>query len=635
MLHSSAKRANCICLLTGDGKAFGHGHFARVFAFLLAVSLQLSASGFTLGAGHSPRILVIYQDNPTLPSVVEISSGLYQTLNNRLDRPEIYPEYLDATRFPGPERLAALAETIARKYADIPPDVVVAIGPEALQFVLKNRERIAPNKPLVFGDVSQRSVDRLTPPADANGVVTPYDIASTARLAMLLQPDARRIIVMSGSSDFDRYWQQNARNALGDRFQSLPVEYVSGLTVDGFAAHAASLPRRTILLMLTVLEDGAGTRPRPRDVTEEVAAMSNAPTYGLLSSYIGTGIVGGYMATYLSIGEDVGELTVSVLTEEKRGVLLHASDRPVVDWRALSKWDIGRNRLPKDVNLLFYSPTPWEEHRTLILLVAAGVGIQTLAILGLLHQRRRRRSAEIESRIRLLEVVHLNQSATAGALSASIAHELNQPLGAIRSNAEAAEILLRAEVPNLTLIQQILADIRDDDQRAGDIVVRLRALLTKRREIEWQDFDLWEAVHGACRLLRPEAEHRGIELVVMHKAGALPVRADRVHIQQLLINLVTNAMDALADTPRASKRVVLDAECVNMIQAEVAVADNGNGIPADELQRVFDPFFTTKANGTGLGLSICRAIVETYGGRIWAENQEGGGAVVRFVLPLQ
>ena len=129
--------------------------------------------------------------------------------------------------------------------------------------------------------------------------------------------------------------------------------------------------------------------------------------------------------------------------------------------------------------------------------VFAVVALQGAIITGLLMERRRRFAAEGESRLRLLELVHMNQSATAGALSASIAHELNQPLGAIRSNAEAAEAILNGKNPDLNLIQQILADIRDDDQRAGDIILRLRGMLKKRSEIDWQEFDLNEVVDSA------------------------------------------------------------------------------------------------------------------------------------------
>ena len=270
----------------------------------------------------------------------------------------------------------------------------------------------------------------------------------------------------------------------------------------------------------------------------------------------------------------------------------------------------------------------------MILARVAVIAAQGIVIAGLLVERRRRRAAELELRVRLLELVHLNQSATAGALTASIAHELNQPLGAIRSNAEAAEAVLRSETPDLNLIKQILVDISDDDQRAGDIITRLRGLLKKRSEIDWQEFDLNEVINSAINILRPEAERRSIVVSCQWPTDELRVRADRVHIQQVILNLATNAMDAMLDVASTERRLMFQTRLTKESKVEVSISDTGHGIPSEQLVGVFDAFYTTKPTGTGLGLSIARMIVETYAGKIWADNRPEGGAVFRFVLPL-
>ena len=153
----------------------------------------------------------------------------------------------------------------------------------------------------------------------------------------------------------------------------------------------------------------------------------------------------------------------------------------------------------------------------------AMIALQGLVIAALLVERRRRRAAEAESSVRLLELVHLNQSATAGALSASIGHELNQPLSAIRSNAEAAGLILQSETPDLKLVQQILADIRDDDTRACEIISRLRGLLRKRSEVPRREFDLNDVVRSAGHILHAEAERRGVDLVFRQASRELRV----------------------------------------------------------------------------------------------------------------
>ena len=237
-------------------------------------------------------------------------------------------------------------------------------------------------------------------------------------------------------------------------------------------------------------------------------------------------------------------------------------------------------------------------------------------------------------RRRLLEVEHLNRIASAGVLSASVAHELTQPLGAIQSYAEAAEVYLKADPSNVGRVETILAAIRRDDERAVDIIRRLRGLFRKRVEIELQDFDLNDTIRDAVEILVPEATKRGVELSVNQSHAALPVRADQMQLQQVVLNLALNAMDAMQSCASGKRKMAIQSAFAGKSNVEVLVSDSGTGIPEDKLAGIFEPFYTTKPQGTGLGLSISRAIIEAYSGKIWAENQPGGGATFRFMLPM-
>jgi C4-dicarboxylate-specific signal transduction histidine kinase len=232
------------------------------------------------------------------------------------------------------------------------------------------------------------------------------------------------------------------------------------------------------------------------------------------------------------------------------------------------------------------------------------------------------------------EVAHLNRAAAAGALSASIAHELNQPLGAILSNAETAELLLRANPLDVGQLKEILADIRQANQRAADIITHLRQLLKKRSEIDLQEFNVNDAIADAIHVLEPEAMQRQVALSVDPAPRPLPVRADPVHLQQVILNLAMNGMDAMASSPPAERKLALQTALNERAEVEVSICDSGPGLPRDKLKEVFETFYTTKQQGTGLGLSIVRTIIETYGGKIWADNAAAGGAVFRFTLPL-
>lgn len=227
-------------------------------------------------------------------------------------------------------------------------------------------------------------------------------------------------------------------------------------------------------------------------------------------------------------------------------------------------------------------------------------------------------------------LAHASRLAVVGELTAMVAHEINQPLGAILSNADAGEMLLQSQDPPLDEIRQILSDIRKNDLRADQAIRRIRALLCKR-EMEMQPFDLNETLLDVLRLVTGDALRRRIQIRKEFAPGLPLVFGDRVHLQQVLLNLIVNGMDAMANTPEPARRLTVQTKA-NGAGAEVAVADCGHGIAPDKMPRIFESFFTTKKDGMGLGLSIARSIIEAHRGRIWAESNFCGGATFHFTV---
>ena len=220
-----------------------------------------------------------------------------------------------------------------------------------------------------------------------------------------------------------------------------------------------------------------------------------------------------------------------------------------------------------------------------------------------------------------------------GQLASSLAHEINQPLAAILLNAEAAERFLQHASPDLDEVRAILADIRKADERAATVIDRMRGLL-KRHTVDTRRLDVGALVGDVAALVRVDAATRQVKLEVDVPGDLPPVRGDRVHLQQVLLNLILNGMDALDGASPENRRVSVTARLDGAQVVEIAVGDAGPGIPADTLAQIFDPFFTTKPDGMGMGLAISRTIIEAHGGRLWAENKDGGGAAFRFTLPI-
>ena len=255
---------------------------------------------------------------------------------------------------------------------------------------------------------------------------------------------------------------------------------------------------------------------------------------------------------------------------------------------------------------------------------------QTALITALLLQRRRRQKAELQAQRQQAELTHAARLATAGELSASIAHELNQPLCAMLQNASAAKLILQNASPDLEELRAIVADICVDNHRAANVTARLRALL-KRSVLETQTLSIPELLADAVAFARPDAAFRHVQLEMDVSPKLPPVRADRVHLQQVLINLILNGMDAL-NNGAPERRISIGARVNKDHLIEVSVSDTGHGISKDNERHVFEPFFTTKAKGMGLGLSLSRRLIEAHGGRIWVENNASGGATFRFTL---
>jgi len=230
------------------------------------------------------------------------------------------------------------------------------------------------------------------------------------------------------------------------------------------------------------------------------------------------------------------------------------------------------------------------------------------------------------------QLAQATRFAAVGELTAMVAHEINQPLCAILSNAEAAEILLRTDQPPLDELREIVADIRKDDLRADAAIRGIRSLL-RRRDYEPRPVDLVATINHVFKLSAGDALHRRVPIRHELAPDLPPVTGDRSSIEQVLVILIVNGMDAMKDTPESARDLVVSARRDGEF-VEVTVRDRGHGIAPANMSQLFDSFFTTKADGMGMGLSIARSMIFVHGGRIWAENSPEGGATFHFTLAV-
>ncbi len=261
------------------------------------------------------------------------------------------------------------------------------------------------------------------------------------------------------------------------------------------------------------------------------------------------------------------------------------------------------------------------------------VAIQSSTVLYTCRDITDRKHAEEELRAARLELAHSSRLALVGELVASIAHEINQPLMSIHTNASAGlrQLHGKSGPAEAAELREIFGDIRDQSRRAGEVIERVRALAAKR-PLERQALDVNEVAGGIVRLIGGEARRRGVKLRTELGRSLPAIAADRVSLQQVMLNLMMNAMDAMDQSEAEDRQVTVRTRQVDGA-VEVAVSDTGHGIPRERLTRLFDAFFTTKEDGLGLGLAVVRSIVEAHDGRIWAEDHAGQGATFHVTLP--
>jgi PAS domain S-box-containing protein len=244
------------------------------------------------------------------------------------------------------------------------------------------------------------------------------------------------------------------------------------------------------------------------------------------------------------------------------------------------------------------------------------------------------KAAETEAELQRGELAHLMRVSVLGELSGAIAHELNQPLTAILSNAQAALLILAQKSPDLAEVKEALDEIEKEDGRAGEVIHRLRGLLRKGQS-RFEPIDLNDLIGSALKLLRCELIGRKIKVKANLADHLPPTHGDPVQLQQVVLNLVMNAMDAMSAMPLPRRDIAVSTRLTELDQIEVVVADRGRGITAEEKIQIFKPFFTTKEHGLGLGLSICSTIVRSHGGELNLDNNVGGGARASITLPTR
>jgi signal transduction histidine kinase len=732
----------------------------RLFA-LLCSSLLIEATSPALAA-QTHTVLALYSDDRRLPANIEGDQGLRTAIAAaQAVHVDVFDEDLDQAHFalgsPAYER--TVAAYLHDKYASRVPDIIVVGGNEALDFVLRNRSQLFPAAPVVHMGVD-RSFIQLIPslPEDVIGDSVEYDVPPTIEIALRLHPLTRRLVVVTGASVADRRLETKLRHDFAQFDRRISIEFLTGLPTAILLDKLRALGPDTIVFTPGYSEDGNGRIMAPIQSARLMAAAASVPIYVPYSTFIGTGVVGGYMATYDSMGREAGGLVNALLAGASPASIKVAKFTPTdlhIDWRQVQRWGIDEGKIPKDAQAHFRAPSLWEAYRNQS--IAAGVALLLLTVLSirLLTERRSlarttealkaseqrmtiaaraaklamwvwnrvnnrisiepsqppfepaneasitiadalaivhpadrpeiagviqralaenqelsleyrtitaagevrwvavlgrphftnhdqwvgivlditdRKQAQLQSAQDRHALQHMTRVSMLGQMSASIAHQLNQPLTAILANAEAAQQMLRVERIDLAEVRQICDDIVAQVQRAAAVIRRLGALF-KRGEVQVQQIDMNALLSEVLDLLHASLMAQRVTVTTELATPLHALDGDKVQLQQVLLNLIMNAIEAMRDTPNVMRRLLLRTEMTET-EIRISVTDNGTGIAPTNLENIFEPFWSAKPSGMGIGLSICHSIVAAHHGVLTASNNPDGGATFLIVFPI-
>lgn len=623
------------------------------------------------GSVKNQRVLIIHSfryglsANAQMDSTVVTNRAIQTTMETEgAFNIAFHSERMDVSALPEKRYFQDRRDAYQKKYADQQMDLIIAVNYRALKFLLIHGEEIWPKVPILFAGVEEGRREQLkTLRPNITGLYVNARFGDMLGTIFEIQPETNHITVIVGSSSTERSIEDRVRRLYGKYADRADFTYLSDISFDAVLSKVANQPLNSAVMFLTLIKDGQGN-PVPENALQLISRVSRAPVYGLFDVYVGHGIVGGTLYSVEHRGDLIGKMGLRILAGEKpEDIAIGTGQRhfDLYDWRQLKRWGISERSLPPGSIVRFKELSAWDRYKGRIVGVFILIAAMLAIILYLLHLRRIRGQVEqmlessrddLENTVKTLkereqrlrevsaaraslqdEVKHLDRVVTMGTLTASIAHEINQPLGAILSNAQAAIRFLKAKQPDIVQVREALEDIVSDDKRAAVVIRRLRMML-KKEELKRNKLQIDSVLKEIVDLLQSELILNNVSIRIDLEKELPVIWGDRIQIQQVVLNLLVNALEAVKDLPEEKREIRLSARSELPDKILISVSDLGPGIEAHKRESIFEAFYTTKKRGLGMGLPICKTIIEQHYGEIWTSDIPEGGAVFCFTLPI-
>jgi signal transduction histidine kinase len=600
-------------------------------------------SGINSENNTNRNVLVLFALTPTTPAYRFILDGIRDKLTEAYGTSyTLHTEYLETEQYPKGNYPKEKFDLYNQKYEDIKIDLLICVGVDIISTIKKNGASYLINLPAITIDLDLSKYG-LSFDLSLNGqtavIGLKLDPGKTISEALEIFPKTSSIYFICGVSDIDRIYTQISKEEAKKIDRHIIVSFITDRSMDEVINLTRSLSANSLIIVPGFNIDSKQVRYFNPEAVRLISRSANAPVFTYSDMGFGDGSFGGKILSFRKVGLLGGETAVKILNGvDPDSIRISDNDYYdyLLDWRELIRWNLKNLAKGKDGRTVMYrTPSFLGTYKWFLITGILFLVLQTYLIAMLIRMNIRQKKMTkqlIETDRRYMDIIREDRILRMGMLTVSLSHELNQPLTAILSTAQAGKRFLDSNNSNTELLNEIFNNIVDADNRAASILKSIRGLM-KLEKREKEKVDLNNLILEISDLYRSKAIELNSKLNLQLTDNQVFIFADAIQIQQVILNFISNAAQSIEKTGNNSNIITI-TETIDDEYVTLSVRDFGNGIDEAVKDKLFEPFVTSRKDGTGVGLAISRFIIEDHQGKIWAENKPDGGAEFSFKLKV-
>jgi signal transduction histidine kinase len=604
----------------------------------------LLAQNLVLANDKVKNIVIFFGLNTSLPSYQNILEGFQNTLSSNYKDPfNLSVEYLDISRTTDSFYAKGIVDLYNKKFEKNGIDLLIVVGPGTLPLLKKYNLKALIGTPIISvenGGVNS-SANPYSNEINRLDITLRYKIDSSLKSTFKLFPKRKTMYVIGGNSKLDLYYLALTKNAISKFDSSYHFIFISGISFDSTLKMVDAIPKNSLVVVPIYYSD---KNKAPYSTPEAQAIIANrckVPVIPLFDSYIRKrGPLGGYIFSFTGLGKAMALASIEVfngvnISDIKIDEMLFYEN--VYDWNQLKKWDLQYSKdLPKNSIFLDRGPDFFDQYKWPIIIFLFLLFSQSFLIAYLIKLNRRQREfvkQKAETELMYREIIREDRLSRMSELTASISHELNQPLTAILYSAQAGMRFIQSGKLNEDQAKEIFENIIEDAKRAGSLISSVKSLM-KLENREWENVHMKQLIDETIDIFHAEAVQKRIQFNFQYLKADTMVYGDRIQLQQVILNLISNAAYTIENCNADNRTIELVQES-NSDTITISVRDHGSGIDPLVFPKLFQPFVSFRKDGFGIGLVLSKSIIENHSGKIWAENAADGGAIFYFRLKIK